>query len=158
MKKISKTFRLSERAVEILNQQPNATEYLEEVIGGIAKAGTPQFTETTNGSVNDTEKILKYMKSMEERLTSLFPLQEYPPQPQFTNTNVGSVPPQKKNISFRTRKDVLQDIEREKQSLQDLLEVNQDPKDHAIKQQFIQELWDEYHSIEEDEELHAEKA
>lgn len=51
----------------------------------------------------------------------------------------------------RTKQHVLQDIEQEKQILQELLEVNQDPADHARQQSKIQELWDEYHLLVKEE-------
>lgn len=72
--KISKTFRLSERAIEIINKQSNQSQYIEDlVLGvGIEKVGgvtedrvielinlyikTPQGGYTSNSSVTVAEK------------------------------------------------------------------------------------------------------
>ena len=138
-----RSFRFSDEAEKIISQQEDPKKFIESLITG---------NHVRPLEVVPVEQLVELLEDM---LSKQIPALATPPQPQFTNTNVGSVP-----FYTRTKTDVLLDIEREKQNLQDLLEVNQDPKDHAIKQQFIQELWNEYHALvkEEQEKQNAEKA
>jgi hypothetical protein len=69
--KISKTFRLSTEAVDILNQQSNATDYLEQLI----LAGK-QYKSNTCITREDVIQLIK----------------EYAPQPQSIQTPYSSAP------------------------------------------------------------------
>jgi hypothetical protein len=53
--------------------------------------------------------------------------------------------------TVRSVKDLLNEIQQAKLELQELLEVSQDPDDHAKLQQHIQYLWNEYHKLKREE-------
>jgi hypothetical protein len=116
--KTPKTFRLSEEAVKVLDEQPNATEFLESLILNQHKQSI---------EVVPLQQLKEVLRELSHRTINSHP-------------------------TVRTPADVLRDIEQAKLELHDLLEVNQDPNDHAQQQTKIQNLWEEYNSLKEQHE------
>lgn len=126
--KIKKTVRLSKNAIDILEEQKNQSQFLENLITG--NSNTPE------------SDIIKRIQTMEQRILDCLSTENK--QPVDKKYSLSSP-------TARTKQDVLQDIEQEKQVLQQLLEVNQDPTDHAKQQSILQELWEEYHLLVKEE-------
>lgn len=124
--KIAKTFRLSEEAIKVINQQTNATEFLEDLI--LDKYQRPMEVVP-----------LQQLKDLLDGLSSNGRTEA------FEALNLGS----SHSEPAITPQSILAEIEDKKQRLSELIEVNQDPADHAKLQNEIQELWRKYSILKE---------
>ena len=142
--KISKAFRLSEEAAEILDQQDNATQYLEDLI--LARG---VYSKADTHIIDLLDKILETMGTpgafIPENKTSAAELKK--PE----NNLVGSATPKS-----RTMKDVLSDITRVERERDDILEWSQDPEEHRRVAADCTEkttlLWAEWRELKNDKE------
>jgi hypothetical protein len=121
--KVSKTFRLSEEAVEILDSKDNSTKYLEELILGGSLGGS----------------------SLDDKLDIIIGLLKGPP---LAITGGLEVPIRKlrTNSSVRTKKIILGEIKSLEASADD---SNQDPDYWREVSSKKNALWKEYHATEE---------
>jgi hypothetical protein len=132
--KIARTFRLSEEAINKLNEQENATEFLEALI--LDKYTRPLEVVPLKQLYELLEEQFSKLKQPPRKLNDLDML--IATSPQATKAQA---------TTTRSPKDVLKDIEDAKANLADFMLVNQDPQDHAQEQAKIQALWDEYHAL-----------
>lgn len=130
--KISKTFRLSEQAVEILNRQESPTQFLEDLI-------LKQKSNSLNIQYITRDEVIELI---EERVGGM--------QPEVSTTAL-RVPIS--DLKKRAIPDILVDIDTLKRQCAEELEYCQDPETrHSIEDEYrnrIQALWDEYKALKE---------
>lgn len=145
--KISKTFRLSEEAVEILNKQDNATEFLEALI---------QDKYTRPLEVVPLQQLKELLEAWGPSSVESKPLLNRPP---LENKNRDLKSPDLKTAFSPTAKrgktDVLEDIKTLELERDEELEFNQDPLEiRRVAQKYQEEinfLWNEYHELDKEE-------
>lgn len=126
--KVSKTFRLSEEAVAKLNQQDNATQYIEDLILG-------------TGGFSEPHKPNKQISEMSEKIDAIY---------KFCTTQ--TAPPVIVK-SKRTKQTILSEITALENQRDEEISASQDP-DYTKKlisnySADINLLWEEYRSIDE---------
>lgn len=156
--KTKKTFRLSDEAIAVLASQPNATEYLEEVLRGKA----PNIN-TTNSSAPETNKPLtegRVLYLIQQEVAKITPpYRMYPPQPQSQNTTNSSVPINRKS-------QITTEIARLEAERDEKLEWCQDVQEGnniALEcNQQTDKLWAQFHAIKDEDntrkDTHAKEA
>ena len=130
--KIPKTFRLTERAITILDAQENATEFLEELI----------MSEKQTYSKAEAE-IIDLLNEIKKTMGTPSVLQR---EPQIAGAPLENKNPKNKTVS-PTAKSILttiRDLEHQRDTM-----FSQDPEDFIEINANIQNLWKEYHAEKE---------
>lgn len=136
--KISKTFRLSQEAVDVLEGQSNATQFVEDLI--LQKAVGPQ----SGGDIeNKLDTILEILSR---------------PKPEVADINIGlpNITTADKIVSPTANRDlgtIRNDIQLLEDEMAQALEENQDPQyGRELNRRYtkqIDELWKEYHATKQ---------